>query len=154
MAVTIIADRVTKDWAVESLKGEQSMFYLNGSVMITYAENTGAWGSMGSELPPTWRLVLLTILPALFLLGLMVHTFINKELKPYMVICYALVVGGGIGNLIDRMMQGYVVDFLWVGFGKIGTNIFNVADMAIMAGVIALIGLHFVYERKQNSTGT
>jgi lipoprotein signal peptidase len=46
-------------------------------------------------------------------------------------------------------MHGYVVDFLWVGIpGGIGTNIFNVADVAIMIGVITLIVTHFTIERK------
>jgi signal peptidase II len=59
-----------------------------------------------------------------------------------------MVIAGGIGNLIDRAVHGYVVDFLWVGIpNSIGTNIFNVADVAIMIGVITLIVAHFTIER-------
>jgi signal peptidase II len=60
------------------------------------------------------------------------------------------VIAGGLGNLIDRAAHGYVVDFLWVGIPNvIGTNIFNIADVAIMIGVITLIVAHFTIERRQ-----
>lgn len=67
-----------------------------------------------------------------------------------MVSSYGLVIAGGLGNLIDRAAHGYVVDFLWVGIPNvIGTNIFNIADIAIMIGVITLIVAHFTIERRQ-----
>ena len=70
-----------------------------------------------------------------------------------MVWCYSLVIAGGIGNLIDRAIYGYVVDFLWMGIPNgLGTNIFNVADVSIMIGVITLLVLHFTLERKALAT--
>ena len=85
-----------------------------------------------------------------FLAGLTGYTIVSKELKPYMVACYGLVIAGGAGNLIDRAIHGYVVDFLWVGIPNvIGTNIFNIADVSIMLGVITLLIAHFTIERAQ-----
>ena len=113
-----------------------------------YAENTGAWGSMGSNLSNTWRFWILTVLPFLFLGGLTWYTVTSRDLKGYMVASYGMVIAGGIGNLIDRAVHGYVVDFMWVGMpGVIGTNIFNLADVSIMIGVITLIVTHFTIER-------
>jgi signal peptidase II len=96
------------------------------------------------------RFWILTVLPFLFLGGLTWYTITSQELKTYMVASYCMVIAGGVGNLIDRALYGYVVDFLWMGIpGGIGTNIFNVADVAIMFGVITLIVAHFTIERKE-----
>lgn len=150
--VIIGSDQWTKDWAIATLKGQPTQSYLGGWLLLLYAENTGAWGSMGATLSDTWRFWILTVLPILFLIGLTGYTIVSKELKPYMVACYGLVIAGGAGNLIDRAIHGYVVDFLWVGIPNvIGTNIFNIADVSIMLGVITLLLAHFTIERTQPS---
>lgn len=147
--LTIGFDQWTKAWAIAALKDMPTTKYLGGSVLLLYAENTGAWGSMGAGLNDTMRFWILTVLPFFFLAGLAWYTITSHELKTYMVACYGLVISGGIGNLIDRATHGYVVDFLWVGIPDgIGTNIFNIADVAIMLGVITLIVAHFTIERK------
>lgn len=143
-------DQWSKNWAIAALKGFPSRPYFGGWLLLLYAENTGAWGSMGSGLSDNWRFWILTVLPFVFLAGLCWYTVFSKELKPYMVASYGFVIAGGIGNLIDRASHGYVVDFLWVGIPNvIGTNIFNVADVSIMAGVITLVVAHFTIERRQ-----
>lgn len=142
-------DQWTKSWAIAHLKDTPTTHLLGGSVLLLYAENSGAWGSMGSGLNNSLRFWLLTVLPFIFLGGISWYTVTSKELKPYMVWCYSLVIAGGVGNLIDRAIYGYVVDFLWVGIPNgIGTNIFNVADVSIMIGVITLLVMHFTVERK------
>lgn len=104
---------------------------------------------MGAGLGNTMRFWILTVLPFLFLGGLSWYTVTSKDLKNYMVASYCMVIAGGVGNLIDRALYGYVVDFLWVGIPSgIGTNIFNIADVSIMIGVITLIITHFTIERK------
>ena len=152
--ITVVGlDQWSKSWAVSSLKGYPTQQYFNGWLLLLYAENTGAWGSMGSGLSDTWRFWILTVLPFIFLAGLTWYTMFSKELKPYMVASYGLVIAGGLGNLIDRAAYGYVVDFLWVGVPNvIGTNIFNIADVAIMIGVITLVVAHFTIERQQTAS--
>lgn len=143
-------DQWTKLWAIEVLKDMPSHSYLGGHFLLVYAENTGAWGSMGSNLNDTMRFWLLTVLPFVFLGGLGWYTVTSNELKNYMVTCYSLVIAGGVGNLIDRARYGYVVDFLWAGIpgSWFATNIFNIADVSIMLGVIVLLLAHFTIERK------
>jgi signal peptidase II len=153
IGLVVAFDQYTKSWAISELQGMPTRSYLGGTFLFLYAENTGAWGSMGSGLSDNLRFWILTVLPFLFLGGLTWYTLKSDELKPYMVWCYALVIGGGLGNLIDRAIYGYVVDFLWTGIpGGIGTNIYNIADVAIMAGVITLILLHFILERKASES--
>ncbi|MCX6118082.1 MAG: signal peptidase II [Proteobacteria bacterium] len=148
IVIVVALDQYTKYWAVAALQNQPTRSYLGGSFLLLYAENTGAWGSMGSNLSDNMRFWILTVMPFVFLGGLSWYTAVSKELKPYMVACYALVIGGGLGNLIDRALYGYVVDFLWTGIPDgIGTNIYNIADVAIMLGVITLLVMHFIYER-------
>ena len=142
-------DQWTKAWAISTLKDMPTTRLLGGSILLLYAENSGAWGSMGAGLGNTMRFWILTVLPFLFLGGLSWYTVTSKDLKNYMVASYCMVIAGGVGNLIDRALYGYVVDFLWVGIPSgIGTNIFNIADVSIMIGVITLIITHFTIERK------
>jgi len=71
------------------------------------------------------------------LAALLAYLFVSKPQNPIVGASVALIVGGGVSNLIDRVRYGgYVVDFLNVGIGPLRTGIFNVADMAIMAGVV------------------
>ena len=83
--------------------------------------------------------MLLSVVPATVLLVLTVHTLRGKDQGRWDVVATSLVLGGGIGNLWDRCQIGYVRDFLYLGLGRIGTNIFTVADMGILFGVILLV---------------
>lgn len=149
-AVCMAADQWTKVWATAKLYNKPQELYFYGLIKLLYAENTGAWGSMGSNLPEPWRYILLTIVPILFLCGVYVFTLTRKVLKTYETICYALIIGGGAGNLIDRAIHGFVVDFLWMGWNQYGTNIFNVADVLIMTGVITLLLWQLIFDRESN----
>ena len=131
--VVITLDQVTKALAVAYLK-QAHYSYLGDSIRLYYAENTGAWGGLGDSAPPLLRMILLTILPSVVLVGFTIHLLRDPNLKTLMVYALGFIVAGGTGNIIDRITQGYVVDFMWMGIGPIGTNVFNVADMAIMLG--------------------
>lgn len=114
--------------------------YAGDMFRLQYAENTGAFLSLGASLPDHWRRWLFTILTGVFLLGLVVYLLMSKTLTRAAVVCLALVCAGGIGNLIDRIAyDGRVVDFLNVGIGPLRTGIFNVADMAITFGALLLL---------------
>ena len=134
IAIVVIAlDQATKMLAVAHLK-ETHLSYLGDTIRLYYAENIGAWGGLGDSAPPLVRMILLTILPSVVLIGFTVHLLRDPNLKSLMVYALGFIVAGGTGNIIDRVRQGYVVDFMWMGVGPVGTNIFNVADMAIMLG--------------------
>ena len=64
--VIIGSDQWTKDWAIATLKGQSTQSYFGGWLLLLYAENTGAWGSMGATLSDNWRFWILTVLPIIF----------------------------------------------------------------------------------------
>jgi len=106
---------------------------------LTRVENTGAFLSTGHDLPQPLKLLLLTILPAL-VLGLgFVFVLTKKNLSNVMTLGVCFVVGGGIGNIYDRIRIGSVTDFLHLDFVLFQTGIFNMADVSIMCGMALII---------------
>jgi len=143
VAACVGLDQATKHLAVLELKDSAPISLWNATVRLLYAENTGAWGSLGDSWPPVVRYVALVGMP-LLVLGLIGFGLVRRAtISRAELVGYSLVLGGGIGNIIDRLLHGYVVDFLYVGFGRFATNIFNIADMAIVTGVGLLVLAHF-----------
>ncbi|MFM2375776.1 MAG: hypothetical protein RLZZ165_873 [Bacteroidota bacterium] len=98
--------------------------------------NDGAFLSMGADWDPTVRLILLTIFPGLLLLGVLVYFLRSEKVRMLEAVVFSLIAAGGIGNIIDRVIAGKVVDFMHMHFGFAGTGIFNVADLYITFAVI------------------
>lgn len=107
---------------------------------LQYSENRGAFLSLGSDLPEPLRKAIFTGLVAVILSGFLVYLLRSSAVNRLAVIAGGFMVGGGFGNLIDRIFNdGAVVDFLNLGFGSVRTGIFNVADMAIMLGLVLFL---------------
>ena len=136
----IALDQATKMIAKEHLSPDEVISFAGDFFRLQYAENTGAFLSLGSSLPEPWRHIVFTVLVAVFLLALLLYTLFNRALATNYVVCLSLVCAGGISNLIDRIAyDGRVIDFLNLGIGPLRTGIFNVADMAITAGAVLLL---------------
>ncbi|MGY4384630.1 signal peptidase II [Pedobacter sp. UYP24] len=108
------------------------------NITLTKVENTGAFLSVGSFLPASVKFILLIALPCVVLLLGLYYIMINSKLPKAVVIGVAFIIGGGIGNLFDRVVFGSVTDFLHIDFVIFKTGIFNVADMAIMMGMLLI----------------
>ena len=92
------------------------------------------------------RQIIFVVLVSIFLFGFLLFVIRNKGFNSIAVSSGALIIGGGLSNLIDRIInQGAVIDFMNIGIGSIRTGIFNGADFAIMAGVV---GFAFFYAKK------
>ena len=133
-------DQVTKYTAKYYLEGKRSFSYVGDTLRLGYAENTGAFLSLGSDLPDIVRTIIFTVLAGVFLLGFAIYLLKNNTITRKAMIAGSLIVAGGVGNLIDRVVNdGAVIDFLNVGIGSLRTGIFNVADMSIMAGIFLFL---------------
>jgi signal peptidase II len=141
LLATIGCDRWTKDLATERLRGTGERSYLGGTVRLEYVENRGAFLGLGQQLAEGPRFWILTVGVGV-LLGVMAARLLTASLTAPEAIAWALVVAGGASNLVDRALRhGLVVDFLNVGVGGLRTGVFNVADLAITTGAIALLVL-------------
>jgi signal peptidase II len=145
MLTTIGCDRITKHVARTKLAGTPTQSFFAGALQFEYTENTGAFLSLGSRLPEWARGLLLRggVGLALVTLALiaMRHRWSGLALTGA-----GLIFAGGLSNLLDRVTQGSVVDFMSVGIGRMRTGIFNVADIGILLGVLLL-----VFRRSQDS---
>jgi len=134
---TVGCDQLTKAIARDALK-ERSFSFFGDLFRLQHAENPGAFLSLGADLGPEARFWIFTV-AVIAILGYAVYAFWRRsDLDRLTMIALSLIVAGGLGNLIDRMMKGTVTDFLIIGSGPVRTGVFNVADMAIVAGVVFL----------------
>ena len=143
LAVNYSLDRITKILATTFLQGKETISFFYNTVILRYTENTGAFLSVGSNWPDYVKYGLLIIIPIMVCLyGLYFCAFKLEDKK--LVIVYSSIIGGGLGNLVDRLFNDFrVVDFLNFGIGALRTGILNVADMSVTFGVLFLIFYQF-----------
>lgn len=141
-------DRLTKQLVISNVKLNGPRPFLFGLFQLRYVENSGAAFSSFSQKTTMLTVVTLVIL-AVGLTLLMLHKFRSRFVN----VCVVLVLAGGLGNVIDRLLYGYVVDFiepLFVDFA-----VFNFADCCITVGAVLLICYELrslLTERKKTKT--
>ena len=139
LAGTIISDQATKKIAQEYLQNSAPISFLYNFFVLTYAENTGGFLGMGASVNEDLRFWVFSVVVALFLVAMFFYLIFSKAFSNRQTLMLAMVLGGGIGNLIDRLMyDGRVVDFMNFGIGPLRTGILNVADIYITFGAIFL----------------
>ena len=135
-------DRATKFLATASLKGEPPQSLFADTLRLEYALNPGGFLSLGGNLPEQWRQPLFITCNICTMLALGGFLIVRRKLDGRLSIALTCVLAGGIGNLIDRVSNnGLVTDFINVGIGPLRTGIFNVADMAVLFGGLAVVYL-------------
>ena len=133
-------DQVSKSAARSLLHAGVTESLFADSLRLQLMENPGSFLSLGASLPQHVRFTLFTAAVAVLLMGLVCASLFARRLNTARFVALALVAGGGLSNLIDRLIyDGRVTDFLNVGIGSLRTGIFNLADMAILAGALLLI---------------
>ena len=159
-AAIIIIDQITKLLVVRLIEPNHIGFKMFGNfIWVVHAQNLGMAFSLGDSFPPFARRILFIVLPLLVMVFVAVYYFRGSDLSKGMRWAIAGILGGGIGNLIDRIMRPTgVVDFLSLKFyGIFGMErfpAFNVADSCITCFGILLVLLFIVQEvrnREQKS---
>src|SRR5437016_3246956 len=117
-------DQVTKSIVRRRVMPYAQISLLNGYLMITKVENTGAFLSAGNVLPGVIRFILLSLLPMAALLFRLFYVFTKQHLSSAALTGLCFIIGGGIGNVFDRIYHGSVTDFLHIRFGVLQTGIF------------------------------
>ena len=135
LASTVGCDQLSKHIVRRHVEYYEQIGLIPNYFTLTKVENTGAFLSLGNSLPAPLKLALLVILPLLALGFAMAYLFTQRNLSTTRILGICFIVGGGIGNIYDRLMYGSVTDFLHINFGFFETGIFNIADVAVMLGV-------------------
>jgi signal peptidase II len=139
LASNIGCDQVSKSIAREHLNFSEDINVIGSHLILTKVENKGAFLSLGSGLPHMARFVLLTVFPILILFAVLTYLIVRRDLPPMFSVGLSFIVGGGIGNLYDRVLYGSVTDFLHIDLVWVRTGIFNMADVSVMVGIGILI---------------
>ena len=138
--LSIALDQISKIWVRNNFESYVENSIIGDLFTLIKVENTGAFLGMGSELSETLRILLLIVLPIIVLISITIYTYIDKTLDKISIIGFSLIIGGGIGNIFDRIVYGSVTDFLYLNFGGIfKTGIFNIADMSVTTGMILIL---------------
>ena len=141
-------DQVTKSIAARRLAPLSRQSFLGDTVRLEYALNPGAFLGMGGGLSSGARFWGLTVINGAIRAVLAYVLVTRRDLAPGNFAAWALILAGGIGNLIDRASQGgLVTDFLNVGIGPVRTGIFNVADIAVTGGFVLFVVVWWRDER-------
>ncbi len=143
--ILLATDQLIKIWAINELKPVKVMDFIHIGELdimdLRYVQNEGA--AFSSLSGKRWFLVVLVII---MLIGLIVFVIKYKYKHPFFMISSVMIMSGGVGNLIDRIRFGYVVDYLDVKLFDFA--VFNFADICVVLGAIFLMVFLFAVEPK------
>jgi signal peptidase II len=134
----ILLDQATKLFVQAHMALYESIAIIPNYLDITYTLNPGAAFSMLADAPPWVRTVFLLSMACAAIIVLTV-IIVRAERVSISSVAFALILGGAIGNLIDRAIRGRVIDFMRAHYYDLNYPIFNVADSAITIGVALII---------------
>lgn len=146
--IILLMDILTKQIVIKSMIPHQSITIIPNFFQITYAKNTGVAFSIleGKQI--------FIIIMTLIVLGIIIKYIKDLATTKYDIISYALVIGGALGNLLDRVIYGYVIDFLDFQIFNYNFPIFNVADIGIVVGIFLLLLKNLKESRNDNETNS
>ncbi|MCP4430528.1 MAG: signal peptidase II [Gammaproteobacteria bacterium] len=136
---TVLIDSVTKSWFWQA---RPDLFVGNYFNLIYFEahQNTGIMLGIAAQLNPTTRLLIGVMLVGIILVSLLSILLYKGFTSHTTCLAWGLLLGGGISNLIERMKSGSVSDFILIDLGSFQSGIFNLADVANLAGLFILIG--------------
>ncbi|MFY9175704.1 MAG: signal peptidase II [Peptococcia bacterium] len=140
--IIFLLDRFTKYLVKTNMEPGQTIPVIQDFFHLTYIENSGA--AFGILKNRTWPLILVTIVILVFLIYLAYTMARNNK---WLLVSLGLIIGGALGNLLDRIQTGLVVDFF--DFRGIWSFIFNVADVGVVVGVIILAWRIILMEKQE-----
>lgn len=149
IALLTVVDQIIKIFVERDLKPVGEKAFIDGFLGWQYVRNTGA--AFGSFSDNT---LLLTVFTAVFILAGIVALLSGKIKNKFYRVCAVMVIAGGLGNLIDRIFRGFVIDYIEVQFMNFA--VFNFADILVTCGAFMIIGYtvyDIIKEQKQKKAG-
>ncbi len=135
----VVLDQAAKWLVATRVTLHDSLIVIPGFFRITHVENRGAAFGLFSESPAQWKIAILILFSLIALVVVSLLLWKNSHTMTVTGVGLALILGGALGNLWDRLVNGHVVDFLDFYLGSYHWPAFNVADSAIVAGAVLLV---------------
>ena len=136
--INLGCDQISKNLVRDRIGYNQRISLINDYFTLTKVENTGAFLGFGSGFPPMVKKIIFSFLPSLVLIMAFFILLIRINLDYYAIVGLCFMIGGGIGNVVDRIRYSSVTDFLHIDLGIVSTGVFNMADVSIMTGIVLL----------------
>jgi signal peptidase II len=137
-------DQLSKHLVRQNMLPGQTIPLAGGHFIVTSVENTGAFLSLGDSLAEPLKQVLLSLLPLLAVIGCIIYMLFKPHIARWPLLAFCCILGGGLGNILDRIRYGSVTDFMHIDLYLLKTGIFNIADVSIMTGICILaVGIFF-----------
>ena len=136
--VNVGCDQISKNLVRDRVAYNQKISLIQDYFTLTKVENTGAFLGLGSGFPPLVKKIIFSLLPAIVLIIGFFMLLVKFNLNYYTILGLCFMIGGGIGNVVDRIRYGSVTDFLYIDLGIVSTGVFNLADVSIMTGLFLL----------------
>ena len=149
--MNIGCDQVSKYLVRGNIAYYEQVELIKDNLILTKVENTGGFLGFGSAIHPVLKKILFLAFPALILIILIGFMMIKTRENIYFIIGISFIIGGGIGNIFDRIVHGSVTDFLHIDIGIFQTGIFNLADVSIMLGTACIL-IYNLTKRKTVAT--
>ncbi len=143
VVLNIGCDQISKRLVRNNVGHKDYIEVIDNHFILTKVENTGAMLGFGQDLSPALKIIFLQAIPVIVLMILLFRILRKTDLDKWLILAFACVIGGGIGNLIDRIAHGSVTDFFLIKLGFLKTGIFNMADVSVTMGVLLLLFLSF-----------
>ena len=151
VVANVSCDQISKSIVRENIDPHERIPVVEDHFTLMKVENTGAFFGLGQDLAPTTKKIVLNLLPSIAILLMLGLLFFQTHLSNLTVAGMSFTVGGGIGNIIDRVAYGSVTDFMHMDFVLFETGIFNMADVSIMVGLALMLLGYWQNERSQAS---
>lgn len=132
--ITIILDQLLKYSVISSISYQEIIYLIPNFLYLTYVKNTGGAWSIFSNNP-----YLLILIGIICIIGLSCYIYKKKNFKKIETLYMGLIIGGVIGNLIDRIVRSGVIDYIGMIFGNYYFPVFNLADISIVFGASLLM---------------
>lgn len=146
--VIVVFDQLTKIWVDTDMRLYESIPVLDGFFNLTYVRNTGAAFSMFADMSEAYRVPFFSGVAVFAAIAILYFVHTTPASQKIVLVACGFVLGGAVGNLIDRVAYGSVIDFLDVYYGDWHWPAFNVADSFISIGV-GLLLLSSVFTRDE-----
>lgn len=147
-ALVVVLDQVSKSIVLSHLSRVYSLKVIDGFFSLTLVLNTGVAFGLFSQSPAAWKAVALFLIAVITVVVLLGYYFFGKDLNRLASIAFSLIIGGAVGNMIDRFRFSKVVDFLDFYWKSYHWPAFNLADAAITLGVFLLLFEVLILGRK------
>jgi signal peptidase II len=152
VAVVVLLDLITKAYIDSNMSLYESVVVIGGFLNITYVRNPGAAFSFLASASPGFRSVFFLTVTILAIILVLYYIAKSKTDEPVMIFALSLILSGALGNFIDRVRLGEVIDFIDVHLGDYHWPAFNVADSAITVGAFIMLFALFKRPKEHDSS--